>query len=79
MKNERCDYCGKLFDKPSFVVDCSKKHRQPDFAQKIVDEIEKDISDRRGLKHEWSQIQEEIQEEIREVWAEIVRNGIRTA
>jgi hypothetical protein len=37
-------------------------------AQKAVDLIIGDLSDRRGLKHEWYQIDPEIQAEIKEEW-----------
>jgi predicted component of type VI protein secretion system len=37
-------------------------------AQKAVDLIIDDLSDRRGLKHEWHQIDPEIQAEIKEEW-----------
>jgi len=37
-------------------------------AEKIVDAIIKDLTDRRGLKHEWWQIEEDIQKEIKVEW-----------
>lgn len=41
-------------------------------AKKIVDEIIADLIDRRGLKHEWYAIDEDIQEEIHEAWTNII-------
>ena len=38
----------------------------------IVDKIIKDLSDRRGLRHEWEKIDEDIQQEIRDEWRNIV-------
>ena len=41
-------------------------------ARRTVDALVKDLSDRRGLKHEWAQIDPEIQREIREAWRIII-------
>ena len=40
---------------------------------KIVDAIIADMSDRRGLKHEWDAIDEDVKREIRVSWASIIR------
>jgi hypothetical protein len=48
-------------------------------ARKIVEDIEADISDRRGLKSEWRAIDPGIQEEIREEWAALAEKRIREA
>lgn len=37
----------------------------------IVDAIIMDLTDRKGLRQEWAQIDENIQEEIREGWIKI--------
>jgi len=42
-------------------------------AEKIVDEIIADITDRRGLKRVWYGIDDDIQSEIRDVWIDIVQ------
>jgi len=42
-------------------------------ARAIALSIEKDISDRRGLRQEWEQIDEEIQDEIRARWADRIK------
>lgn len=39
-------------------------------AKAIALSIEKDITDRRGLRQEWEQIDEEIQDEIRTRWVD---------
>ena len=79
MKNLKCDWCERLFDRPSIGCKYEAKHREPDFAQKVAHAIEMDISDRRGLKSEWCQIDDDIQEEIRDRWAEIIREQARKA
>ena len=43
----------------------------------IVDEIIKDMSDRRGLRQEWDLIDEDVQEEIRETWRGIVKDILK--
>lgn len=35
---------------------------------RIVEAIETDISDRKGLRQEWENIDEDVLEEIREAW-----------
>lgn len=47
-------------------------HADANQANKIVDAIIADLSDRRGLKHEWHAIDEDIQEEIHKAWTNIV-------
>lgn len=42
-------------------------------ATDIVDAILADMTDRRGLRHQWDQIDRDIQQEIRDTWAEIVQ------
>jgi NAD(P)-dependent dehydrogenase (short-subunit alcohol dehydrogenase family) len=44
--------------------------------QHIVTEIIADLSDRRGLRHQWDQIDEDIQQQIREEWEEIVATNL---
>ena len=41
-------------------------------AKLIVEELIEDISDRRGLKHEWEQIDDDIQQEIKSEWSKII-------
>jgi len=38
-----------------------------------VDEIILDLSDRRGIKHAWGQIDDDIQEEIKRVWRSAIQ------
>jgi hypothetical protein len=37
-----------------------------------VDKIIRDLSDRRGLRQEWEQINDDIKDEIRERWTDLV-------
>lgn len=41
-------------------------------AQKIVSLIIKDMTDRRGLRQGWDDIDSDIQDEIRETWAKLI-------
>lgn len=38
----------------------------------IVSDIIKDFTDRRGLRQEWEQIDEDIQNEIKQEWCKII-------
>lgn len=38
--------------------------------------LEKDISDRRGLKHEWQLIDDDVKDEIRQAWRSIVAGAL---
>ena len=41
-------------------------------AKKAVKAIIADLSDRRGLRQEWDQIDDDIQKEIKDEWARMV-------
>lgn len=43
-----------------------------------VESIETDISDRRGLRQEWEQIDDEVKAEIRQSWARLIREAFDT-
>ena len=45
-------------------------------ARKIVDDIITDVTDRKGLRQEWEEIDEDIQEEIIDSWSGIAEKGI---
>jgi hypothetical protein len=47
-----------------------------DKAEKIVNEILADLTDRSGLQNEWEQIDDGIQEEIKSEWIKIVRDNM---
>ena len=47
-----------------------------DKAERIVNAIEKDFTDRRGLRQEWEQIDAEMQAEIRASWTALVRKEL---
>lgn len=49
-----------------------------DKAERIVRAIVRDITDRRGLRQEWEQIDEKTRKEIRATWAAIVRKELAT-
>ena len=48
-----------------------------DCAPQIVHEIVADLLDRRGLRHEWLQIDLDIQYEIIETWTKIVTKHLK--
>lgn len=45
-------------------------------AKKILFEIVADFTDRRGLRQEWEQIDDDIQEEILETWLQIIKSNL---
>lgn len=47
--------------------------------KKSINEIEKDILDRRGLKWKWSKINSEIKREIKKTWAKIIFANLMSA
>lgn len=42
-------------------------------AQQIVKDIIEDLSDRRGLRHEWEQIDDDVKVDIVSTWEAIVQ------
>lgn len=50
----------------------------PPVAQ-AVEAIIADLTDRRGLRHEWEQIDSDVQDEIRYVWGIIIEKALDTA
>ncbi len=46
----------------------------PENADRIVSRIIANLTDRRGLRQEWEQIDAETKDEIRATWAQIVLN-----
>lgn len=49
-----------------------------DCAAQIVHEIVADLSDRRGLRHEWEQIDPDIRREIVEAWTKIAAEHLKS-
>jgi len=49
-----------------------------DLAERIVAAFEVDFTDRRGLRQEWEQIDEDTLVEIRQTWTRIVRDELNT-
>lgn len=43
-------------------------------AKKIFEAVETDLRDRRGIRHEWDMIDEEIQKEIRDTNVKAIRS-----
>jgi hypothetical protein len=48
-------------------------------AQEAVAAIEMDLRGRRGLRHEWEQVDEDVQDEIRSEWRKLILSTIRPA
>lgn len=42
-------------------------------AENAVNEIVSDLNDRRGLRQEWEQIDDDIQNVIKETWKDIIK------
>lgn len=47
-----------------------------DLTRRIVEIIEKDFTDRRGLRQAWEEIDDETQEEIRDKWIELIKDEL---
>lgn len=72
-----CDWCQRSFSRPVWEYQqCHPKHVKPTLAQQIVMDIENDLSDRYGLKHEWGQVEPRIQDDIRDTWAAIIERRL---
>jgi hypothetical protein len=46
-------------------------------ARRAVEAIVRDLSDRRGLKHEWWQIDPDIRADIKRQWQAIIMEALR--
>ncbi len=53
--------------------------RAAELASAIVEAIREDFTDRRGLRHEWDQIDEAIREEIIAAWTAIALEKIEAS
>lgn len=63
--SERCTSCDRLLSFMAHRVCQEKdKHVTPTLAMRVVDEIEWDLRDRRGIRHEWDNVDEDVQDEI---------------
>lgn len=47
--------------------------------ENIVDAIIKDLKDRRGLRHQWENIDEDVQRDIRDAWVGLATRCLRDA
>jgi hypothetical protein len=43
-----------------------------------VNAIISDLTGRRGLRHEWDNIDDDIQDEIRETWRNLIEQAVET-
>lgn len=46
--------------------------KPPSFAEKVVDKIIADLTDRRGLRQEWENCDDEVRDEIRATWIKLI-------
>lgn len=46
-------------------------------AKSVVEKILDDLTDRRGLRHEWERLDDDVKDEIRQKWEEIVKDEAR--
>ena len=74
MSKQRCEECGRRFDRPGFWSRCADRHPAPDLAQKIVEDIECAIHQRKGIG--WEMLDSEIIDEIRDDLTAVVRARI---
>ncbi len=68
-----CDNCGRPFGRPSFYEGCSAKHPSPTWAQQVVEAVEQELDDRKGIGWDW--LEAEIRQDLREAIAEVVRKA----
>tara|TARA_R110002126_G_scaffold67176_1_gene170470 strand:- start:6137 stop:6622 length:486 start_codon:yes stop_codon:yes gene_type:complete len=54
----------------------TKENKLPEIGKRIVERLDIDISDRRGLKHEWMSIDEDIKEQLKDEWVQIIDEEI---
>ena len=76
-----CPNClGDGYDgRDGIKVECGCKHKYNEHvtvAGRIVEDIIHDMTDRRGLRQEWEQIDDDIQQEIVAVWRAIVEKRL---
>lgn len=76
MSEDRCQDCGGRLDRPGLFRCKDKRHPEPDLAERIVRDLERDLRDRRGLRHEFEACEADIQDEIRDAWVQIVQDHL---
>jgi len=81
----KCFVCGELEPHQNHqYTDAAGKYisKDHDFARSraehIVNLIVHDFTDRRGLRQEWEQIDDDIQQEIRQTWTKLVEGNLNT-
>lgn len=78
MTEDRCEDCGRRFDRPADPYCAAKpSHAQGDAADRIAQAIESDLGGRRGLGFGDLDLDLEIQDEIRLTWANKIRGILR--
>lgn len=62
-----------------YTLKITKKHlpRKRNKVDIIVNAIEFDICDRKGLNHEWGRIDPQIAKEIKLTWKYIIQEGLK--
>ncbi len=75
--SDLCGDCGRPFDKAaSKYCDRKTEHKEADIADIIVEDIEFELTDRRGIGDEFEGCDVEIQQEMRNAWSAIVRKHL---
>ena len=64
-----------LVDLTTKVEEQDDYSRKTQKAKEIVEEIIEDLTDRKGLRHQWESIDQETREEIKSVWENIIFNN----
>lgn len=81
MSSERCAYCDRRYDRSSPRCRDGRrnggKHPAPTMIDLLVDDLERDLLDRRGIKNELRQCDADIRDEIREAWRKMFRKRLK--
>ena len=74
-----CPECNRPFSRATNkYCDRKSEHKEPDLADLIVNDIEHELTGRRGVGHEFEGCDPDVQQEMRDAWADIVRKRIST-
>lgn len=72
IKNGICDYCELEVSQWRHIEHADPKSLKPN--QKTALAIYADVTDRRGIKQEFYDVDDDITQEILETWADIIAN-----
>lgn len=76
MEAERCELCGRRFDRPSFYKPCANKAHPPARVQDdIAEAVEMEIHRRKGIG--WCHLDDEIVDDIRDSLVDVVLNRLQ--